>query len=281
MFGRRPDGKTVKNIDPIVRITSHIMPKRYDAQVFVKRALDYAPIKEYLKKKREEGIKLTHMDVIIAAYLKVVGKHPEFNRFIVNRKIYQRNETAVSLTILKDKNRDGEINETVIKVKFDKDDDIFTVNRKMNEAIALNRGAEEKNFTDKIARFFLAIPLLPGTAIGFVKLLDKVGLLPKFILDALPFHTSLFITNMASIRMNYVYHHIYDFGTTSIFLSIGKKEDKIELDKDNKLQKKEELPMGLVIDERICSGATYALGFNYFERLLKDPECLELARSSR
>ena len=138
-----------------------------------------------------------------------------------------------------------------------------------------NKNAEEKNFTDILARFFLAIPLIPGVLIGFIKLLDKVGLLPKFILDALPFHTSLFITNMASIRMGYVYHHLYDFGTTSIFISIGQKETKLDIDKDNNIVKKSELPLGIVIDERICSGAIYSLGFNEFDRILKNPECLE------
>ena len=274
MFGRRPDGKVEKNIDPIVRITPHIMPKRYDAQVFVKRTLNYDIIKEYLKKKREEGIRLTHMDVIIAAYIKLLKNRPEFNRFVVNRKIYQRNEITVSLAILKDK-VDDQINETTIKVKFSPDDNIFDVSRKMNEEIAKNRNAEEKNFTDILARFFLAIPLIPGVLIGFIKLLDKVGLLPKFILDALPFHTSLFITNMASIRMGYVYHHLYDFGTTSIFISIGQKETRLDIDKDNNIVKKNELPLGIVIDERICSGAIYSLGFNEFDRILKNPECLE------
>ncbi len=274
MFGRRPDGKVEKNIDPIVRITPHIMPKRYDAQVFVKRTVNYDIIKEYLKKKREEGIRLTHMDVIIAAYIKLLKNRPEFNRFVVNRKIYQRNEITVSLAILKDKVSD-QINETTIKVKFSPDDNIFDVSRKMNEEIAKNRNAEEKNFTDILARFFLAIPLIPGVLIGFIKLLDKVGLLPKFILDALPFHTSLFITNMASIRMGYVYHHLYDFGTTSIFVSIGQKETKLDIDKDNNIVKKKELPLGVVIDERICSGAIYSLGFNEFDRILKNPECLE------
>ena len=274
MFGRRPDGKVEKNIDPIVRITPHIMPKRYDAQVFVKRTVNYDIIKEFLKKKREEGIRLTHMDVIIAAYIKLLKNRPEFNRFVVNRKIYQRNEITVSLAILKDK-VDDQINETTIKVKFSPDDNIFDVSRKMNEEIAKNRNAEEKNFTDILARFFLAIPLIPGVLIGFIKLLDKVGLLPKFILDALPFHTSLFITNMASIRMGYVYHHLYDFGTTSIFISIGQKETRLDIDKDNNIVKKNELPLGIVIDERICSGAIYSLGFNEFDRILKNPECLE------
>ena len=275
MFGRRPDGKTVKVVDPLIKITPHIMPKRYDAQVFVKRTLDYDIIKEYLRKKREEGIRLTHMDVIIAAYIKVVNRYPEFNRFVVNRKLYQRNELTVSLAILKDI-IDGKVYETTIKVKFDPDDTVFDVSRKMNEAIEENRKADTENFIDKLIRFLLAIPLIPGLVISFLKGLDKIGLLPKALLDELPFHTSFFITNMASIRMGYVYHHIYDFGTTSIFASIGTKETKLDLDKENNIVKKNLLPMGIVIDERVCTGSEYALGFNYFDKLLKNPESLEV-----
>ena len=36
MFGRRPDGRRIKGIDPVVRITPYIMPMRCDAQVFLK-----------------------------------------------------------------------------------------------------------------------------------------------------------------------------------------------------------------------------------------------------
>ena len=275
MFGRRPDGRRVKNMDPIVRMTPHIMPKRYDAQVMVERQIDYEPIKAYLRQKRDEGVKLTHMDVIIAAYLRLLKKRPEFNRFIVNRNFYQRNEMTVSLTILKNKSEDGVINETVIKVKFSPEDTIFDVSRKMNDAILANKVVETKNFADKLARFFAALPIIPGAIIGFLKFLDRYGLLHKAILDALPFHTSLFITNMASIKMGAVFHHIYDFGTTSVFISIGQKESKLELDRDNNVVKKSYIPLGAVIDERICSGAVYAMGFNYFDRLLKNPAVLE------
>ncbi|MBE7015154.1 MAG: hypothetical protein E7419_08180, partial [Ruminococcaceae bacterium] len=220
MFGRRPDGKVDKKIDPIVRVTSMFMPQRCDAQVMIKEELDYEPVSKYIKKKRAEGIKISLMNVIVAAFVKTVLEYPEFNRFIMNKKIYQRNEICVSHAMLK--NQIGnEINETTVKLFFDENDNIFTVTEKMNKAIEENREIENENFTDKLAKFFLAIPLLPGLAIGFVKLLDRYGLLPKIIINASPFHTSMFITNMASIRMNYVYHHIYNFGTTSVFFSMG------------------------------------------------------------
>ena len=167
------------------------------------------------------------------------------------------------------------INETAIKVKFRGDETIFEIKDKMNEEIVKNRKASESNVTDKLCNLLLSVPFLPGTAVGFIRWLDKWGLLPKWIIDASPFHTSMFITNMASIRMGYVYHHIYDFGTTSVFISMGQKEAQVKLDKENNPVVKNVMPLGVVIDERICSGAEFSLAFSVFDKFLKHPELLE------
>lgn len=274
MFGRRVDGRVNKKIDPIVRMTSAIMPHRCDAQVMVKKEIDYEKMSEYIKSKKAEGIHISHMNIIVAAFVKTVCKFPEFNRFVMNKKIYQRNEICVSYTMLKEK-VDDNFNETTVKLKFDENDNIFTIAEKMQNAINENRKIEIANFTDKLAKLFLSLPFLPTLGIGLIKLLDRYGILPKVIVDASPFHTSMFITNMASIRMGYVYHHIYNFGTTSIFFSMGKKEQQVKIDKENNITKKYVMPLGIVIDERICSGAEYARGLAVMERYINHPETLE------
>ena len=274
MFGRRPDGREDKKIDPIVRVTSMFMPQICDAQVMVSEEFDYEPVSAYIKKKRAEGCRVSLMNVIVAAFVKTVCEHPEFNRFIVNKKIYQRNEICVSYAMLK-KQVDDTINETTVKVFFDENDTLFTIAEKMNKAIEDNREIDVENFTDKLAKFFLSIPLIPGLAIGLVRLLDRYGLLPKFIIDASPFHTSMFITNMASIKMPKVYHHIYNFGTTSVFFSMGQHETKVTVDRENNIIKKTVIPLGVVIDERICSGAEYARGVKCMFKYMANPELME------
>ena len=90
MFGRRPDGRVDNKIDPIVRATSLFMPQRCDAQVMLKKEIDYDILNDYIKEKRAEGIKISHMNIIVAAFVKTVTQRPEFNRFIMNKKIYKR-----------------------------------------------------------------------------------------------------------------------------------------------------------------------------------------------
>jgi len=274
MFGIRPDGKIIRKIDPIVKMTPIIMPKRYDAQVFVKHSVDLEKINQYIKEQRQKGNRISHMNIIVAAFVRTLFFTPELNRFIMNKKFYQRNEICVSYVILKEKTSDGNF-ETTIKVKFEPTDTIFEVAKKMETEVKNNIKGQTKNQTDKIAEFIIKIPLVPNTVFSILKLLDRYGLLPKAVLNASPFHTSMFITNLAFIRMNYAYHHIYNFGTTSVFFSMGKKEHVLDIDKENNIIKKEIMPLGIAIDERICPGALYAKGMSVMSKFLNNPSLLE------
>ena len=108
-----------------------------------------------------------------------------------------------------------------------------------------------------------------------IRFLDRYGLIPGAILDASPFHTSMFVTNMASIGMPAVKHHIYNFGTTSMFFSIGMVERSVTVGPDGKATRKRMLPLGVVADERICAGAIYARLVDGVMKGLNNPAILE------
>ena len=139
------------------------------------------------------------------------------------------------------------------------------------EAVAQNQVSAHNNNTDKFANFLFAIPILPGLLFGLVKLMDRCGLLPRKIIDLSPFHTSLFITNLASINTNSIFHHCYEFGTTGVFVSMGKPIANYMSGEYNKKM----IPLSVVMDERICTGHEYALFWASVRRYLKHPELLE------
>lgn len=217
----RPDGTRVKEASTIVSALPYVMPRRYDAQNFITEYADMEILRRYIQEKRREGVRIPYMTLILAAYFKAYQENPKINRFIMNSKIYQRNHFCVSFVILKTR-ADGRADETSIKVFFEDGDDIFSINRKIEEAVAQNQVAAHNNNTDKFANFLFAIPILPGFLFVLVKLMDRCGLLPRKIIDLSPFHTSLFITNLASINTNSIFHHCYEFGTTGVFVSMGK-----------------------------------------------------------
>ncbi len=274
MFGRRPDGRHVQGMDPIVHFTPYIMPRRYDAMVNAKEELDFDQMTRYIRDKRREGHDITYMGMIIAAYCRMLGECPEMNRFIVNRKLYARNHFCVSFTALKSMSSD-EFVESVCKVQFNLTDTIFDVNRRMAAAIEEARKPEPANKTDTLVNILLKVPLLPNFVVFMARLLDNYGLMPRFIHEASPFHTSLWISNMASIGMNYVYHHIYDFGTSSVFVTMGRPEQKLIRNSDGTCRSKRVMPVGVVIDERIAEGAAFARMFSTVIKYLNDPVRLE------
>ena len=275
MFGKRSDGARVKGIDPIVQFTPYIMPKRYDAMVQTRQDLDFDGMTRYIRDKRKEGHNVTHMGMIIAAYVRMLCDYPELNRFVVNKKLYARNHFCVSFVTLRRTGEDS-VEESLCKVTFDLHDTIFDVSKRLSDAIDDGRKPTEINGTDKLARGLMKVPGLPTFVVWAARRLDNHGLLPRFIHEASPFHTSLFISNMASIGMNYVYHHIYDFGTTSMFVTMGKTEQKVFRNNDGTCRSKRVMPAGCVIDERICSGENFARMFAAVTNYINNPELLEV-----
>ena len=267
----RPDGKRVKDLPPIVAAIPYIMPKRYDAQNTITEYIDEELIKSYIREKRRTGVRINHMAVIIAAYYRAVMYNPKLNYFIMNSKVYKRNHFCVSFVILK-KLADGRPDETSLKIFLTPEDTVFSIQQKITDAVSANSATEQKNNTDKFARMMFSIPLLPKLVIWLAYHLDKLGLLPRKIIDLSPFHTSMFITNLASIKTSYIHHHCYEFGTTSVFVCMGKPvPNYISGDLSKKM-----MPLGIVMDERICTGYEYAAFCHDFRRCLRDPSCLEL-----
>lgn len=275
MFGKRKEGRVLKKIDPIISLTPYLMPMRCDAQVMLDLKADYATLARYITEKGAQGQKITFTELIIAAYVRVVAELPEVNRFIINKRIYSRTELTVSFALLMDTDTPGAIEENTVKCHFDLHDTIFDVSERVKKMITANRRQEADNFTLVLARF-LTKPWLATPIVALVRFLDRYGLMPEAIREASPFHTSMFLTNMASIGMPAVKHHIYNFGTTSQFIAIGSVERTVVPGPDGKPLRKRTLPLGIVADERICAGAVYAKMVGRFNELMANPALLEV-----
>jgi len=266
----RADGYRVKGNDAMYELVPYIMPHRYDASNSIKQEIDLTLMQDYIKKCRKKGISMSHMSIIIAAYLRLTSQNPLLNRFVMNRKIYARNNFCVSFVTL----QPGKSGDTVNKIYFNLDDDIFTVNQKVQEAIERSQVPTSQNSLDKLMASLVRIPFLVGGIVGFLKWLDKYFTLPFPIIHASPFHTSLFVTNLASIRTNAIYHHLYEFGTTGVFIAMGQPIKKFVVNGE-KPEEQKIMELGIVTDERIANGHYYGRCFKELNRYLKNPEILE------
>lgn len=217
------------------------------------------------------GLKTYH--VVIAAMIRLISQRPYLNRFVMGSKIYARNHISISMALKRSMSDDSET--TTIKPIFKHDDILKDVVEKFNEAVEANKKVVKENQTDFVAKL---IGNLPGIFVKFVvgtlANLDKVGLMPKVINKVSPFHTSLFITNLGSIGINPIYHHIYEFGTTSVFVALGKKYTEREIDEEGNVVRRRYVDLKVVADERICDGYYYALSMRMLAKIFRNPEVL-------
>ena len=266
---RRADGTRIRNENPMYYLIPQFLTKRYDAQNMITVDIPVEPLRRYMNEKRREGIAVSHIALILCAYLKAAEKFPALNRFIVNKKIYQHNDFTVSMVVL----RPGSANDTFSKIHLDFGDDILTVQRKIDEYINENR-QDSENPLDKLMGTLVGMSGLLSFACGALRCADKHNLLPKSIIEVSPFHASVLFSNLASIRTNHIYHHVYEFGTTSVGITMGNMRE-IPRTVKGEIVLERCIPLGVVMDERICSGHYFAQVFSYIKELLNDPHLME------
>ena len=273
MFGFRSDGRKLKSIPPFFKIIPQVMRTRGDSQVYYDYDIPITQMDEYINKKAEEGIKISYMNIIYAAMVRLIAQRPQLNRFIMNGRTYARNDIYISLAIKKSLSDDGE--ETTIKLPFNGTENIFEIKEKLDKVILENKDTTKENDTDILAKSLSLIPtFFLKIAVSFIMFLDKHGMLPKAIINVSPFHTSAFLTNVASLGIDAIFHHLYDFGTTGLFLAMGKKK-KSYIYEDEEFKQEKCISLAFVCDERICDGYYFASSVKIFNRYLKKPELLE------
>lgn len=273
MFGHRSDGRRLKTLSPFFRVIPNVMLERSDSQVYFKQDIMLKYMDEYIDKKATEGIKLSYMNIIYAAMVRIVAERPQLNRFAMNGSIYARNEILVSLAIKKSLSDESE--ETTIKLPFTGEENIFEIKEKLDKAIEDNKKVTTENSTDRLAKTLSLVS--DGTLrriVIFLGFLDKHGIMPKAAINASPFHTSLFLTNVGSLGIDSIYHHLYNFGTTSLFFAMGKKK-KSFLYEDEEIREEKCITIAFVGDERICDGYYFANSFKLLTKYLRKPELLE------
>ncbi len=270
---KRADGTRLKHADVMYRIASHVMAKRSDSMNAITLNIPAEPIQKYVREKSREGRPVSHLAILMGGFVRLMAEYPALNRFIVNKEPYARNELAYGMVVMGAKAGSGKANEgTMSKIFFDRGDDIFEIERKIQEYVAKNR--EGDNATEDLMKKLTSIPGILRGAVNLIKWADKHGLLPKSVIDASPFHCSMVFTNLASIRTNHIYHHCYDFGTTSMVVAAGNARE-IPRTKNSQIVLEKCIPLGVVMDERIASGHYFATAFSRYKQFMKDPSLLE------
>lgn len=276
MFGHRSDGKLVRTHDGIYSLMAHVMPKRYDAMNMCEFNIDLDDLDKFIKDEQaRSGHIYNYLEIITAGFIRTVFLRPEVNRFVINRRIYQRDGIYFSIVVQKSLKKGFESNETTIKLRFEGNESLDFIHNKIDEVVKANKSQEAQNSSDKLTKTISKFPFFfTALMVKFLMGLDKIGWLPKSIMDALPFHTTFFITDMRSVKTPAIYHHVYEFGSTGLFLSTGVEKLEPFRNKEGVVEFKRVMPVRFVMDERFCDGYYFATSLRMYQRILHNPKVL-------
>lgn len=275
-IGDRKEGRRLRTLPALNLFTPYIMIDRNDACNQFAGSIEISETDRWLRAKRQEGYKgLGMLHLFIAAYIRVISQLPGLNRFVAGQKIYARNEILINMMVKRGITTDSE--ETCAKVVFEPTDTIYDVYRKMNDAVEEIRASDDSG-TEKVAGALMKIPgLFLKFAVWVLKIMDYFDLIPMSLLRASPFHGSMIVTDLGSLGIPPIYHHIYNFGNLPVFLAFGAKRRVMELDRHGNPVERKYVDYKIVCDERIVDGAYYAAAFKFMKYYLKNPNELERA----
>ena len=275
-FGDRRDATLLRDTDALHFIMGIIYPNRADNEAYIAERVNLEPIKAYLAKKNVEGIpfKYTFFHVILTALVKTVTLRPKLNRFYANENYYQRNKITAGFVIKKEFSDGSE--EAMALLEAKPDATIDTIHEEIRQRVQATRNEQKMNTTDNSMDILNKLPrFLSKAAIRFIRWLDRHGWCPDFLIGDDPNYRSVFLSNLGSIRLRSGYHHLTNWGTSSLFCIIGEKKWTPLYDQNGLVEMRETVDLGLTVDERIADGYYYSKSIRLFKYLLEHPELLE------
>lgn len=275
--GDRFDATLVRNLDPLHWFMPYIYPNRADNEAFIREEFDLTNMNAFLEKKNEgldKAHRYTIFHAVSAAIVKAVTLRPQMNRFIQGRRLYQRDELSLGF-VVKKQFRDN-ADEGLAFIKFPEDTTIDSLHERIMAEIFECRSDKMDNSTKGMEMFTHLPRWLMRIVMWMLHRLDFYGKVPYDLIKADPNYASVFLTNLGSIRLNAAYHHLSNWGTTSVFVIIGEKGRKPVFHEDGTFEMRDMLSVGITLDERIADGYYYAQTVRLVKKLIECPELLDL-----
>ena len=271
----RKDGTKLKKIHAMHFVMPLMYPNRCDNEAFISDLIDLTNINAYLEKKNADNpeYKYNLFQVMVTAILKTMVLRPKMNRFIANKTMYMHKEISASFTVKKIFSDNGA--EALAQVKVNGTETMDDIHNEIFRQVSFCRSDKLDGGTESLN----AVASIPGFLARIVgagaRFLDRHGWMPKSVTDGDPFYSSVYLSNLGSIKLGAGYHHLTNWGTCSVFCTIGQAKKRPFYDDDGTVHMKPSVDIGLTIDERIADGYYYSRTVQLLKTLLENPELLD------
>lgn len=274
--GDRRDGVWVKDVPGLNLIMSLLMPNRADREVYLHQDIDITELLKYLETKNGPGAdhKTTLFHCIVTIVSRMINERPKLNRFIQGGRIYERDKITLSFVAKRQFTDHAEESLMVLTAKAD--DTVDTISKRIVGDVHKARTAPAAQGIDDIIDKFAALPRpILMLAIKVIRLLDFWGKNPKFLTDGDPNYTTVLLSNLGSIKTPSVYHHLNNYGTNSIMVTIGTMRKEAVLQPDGSTQVRDFVDIGATLDESIADGFYFGRSLKLLTYICAHPELLD------
>ena len=274
-FGDRKDGRLLRSMSPLYRLTPYLIPRLADAGAYYTDTAEISGMEDWLREKRKDGWQsLSLLHVFLAAYVRTVSEFPELNRFVSGQRLFARYQIEVVLVGRREPKSLAD--DVIVKLRLDPFDTVYDIYHKLAQKSESLRAGED---TGSLERSIFNLLIFPGVTLKFVlwllRTLDYLNLLPAGLLEKSPFHGSLAITSMESAGARPYGHPLYPLGNLPLYITVGARRRVQTLNGAGEPAERVYLDFQSTVDSRVVDGYAWAAAMKQFREYLQNPRLLE------
>jgi hypothetical protein len=266
---RRADGALVKDDPPVRRIMPYLMRARNESVVYHETRYDLTRTLPWLAQQNAAGHKVTLFQLVLYAIARTLHERPGLNRFVSGGRVYQRKGVQLSFAAKRAFADDAPI--ATVKVAFGPDDPFADCVTRVNGAVGGARRGEGGRVDTELKLALLLPGFLLRMVMGLLRWLDRVNLLPGSMTAPDPMFASCFVANLGSLGLSDTFHHLYEYGTVSLFAAVGRAEKMLVVGPDGAPAVRDGLQVCWSFDERIHDGFYCARSLGLAQQIVEDP----------
>lgn len=275
-WGDRRDGWRIKQ-PGLQTIMGYILPKRTEAEVYLADKIDVTALIPYMEEKNAShpDYKTTIFHCFVTCLARMLMERPGMNYFVQGYHTYERKEISISF-VAKRRFADG-ADEALMVLKPRPTDTLDDISRQIygdvREVRKHDHADGDLNKTiDRIGS--LPTPIL-APFIRLIRTLDFWGKTPKSLTEGDTNYTSILVSNLGSIQCPSIYHHLNNYGTNSVMVTLGTLHKEEMVMPDGHKEVRDVIDIGATIDERIGDGFYFARSLKLVRYIAAHPELLD------
>lgn len=276
-LGDRPGARYIKDVSGLTTIIMHLMPKRTESEVYLADKIDATELVRFIEKKNTEhdNYKTTVFHCFVLAVARMIRERPKMNRYVQGRRMYERD--SISLSFMAKRRFKDDAEEAFMQVVPKDTDTIDDISHRIYGDVREVRKSEHS--TGGIGATVDAFAKIPRPLLmlvfKIVRWLDFWGRVPKSLKEGDSNYSTVLLSNLGSIKGPAVYHHLNNYGTNSIMITVGTLHKEEMTMPDGTKEIRDVLDFGATIDERIGDGFYFVRSLNLVKHIFAHPEILD------